>query len=302
MKTKNNIMHKMSLGSALLVAMVITASLPAKLQGADGVASSIYFQNSQGYLGAWTADGTTVTSSRYLIPNQTGDTNWTMVGSADFDGEGSRDLVFQHTNGTLGLWYMNGNTLNHAAYLSPARVDPGWRVVAVADFNKDGKPDLLFQHRDGTIQVWTMNGAGLVSASILPASRGIDAQWRVAGAADLDDDGNSDILFQHSGGTVGIWYMHGQVLNRGVASPPVDPSWRVVGAKDFNGDRKPDLMFQHHDGTLGLWLIESPTFSAVANADGTSIEYVLTWPAVVATTLLNPSQAAEGWRVVAVSN
>ena len=296
-------MHKISLGSVLLATLAITASLPAKLHGADVVASSIVFQNPQGFLAAWTADGTNVNSASYFIPSQIGDTNWKVVGTGDFNGDGNKDYVFQHTDGSLGVWYMSGNAMVQAAYLEPSQTgDVNWRVAAVADFNQDGRPDLLFQHTDGTVGVWIMNGASQAQASILQPSLTGDGSWRAVGATDFDDDGQTDILFQNRDGTVGIWYMTGLVLKTAVTSPPVDVAWHAVGAKDFNGDRKPDIIFQHDDGTVGMWLIESPTFAAFSNADGTNSGFFLTWPTVLSTTLLNPAQPGEGWKVVVVSD
>ena len=37
--------------------------------------------------------------------------DWKIVGVGDFNGDGKPDLVWQHKDGWLSLWYMNGFTM-----------------------------------------------------------------------------------------------------------------------------------------------------------------------------------------------
>jgi hypothetical protein len=65
----------------------------------------------------------------------------------DFDGNGKPDLIWQHTDGSVVLWYMGGADgslyLMSRTLAGPSAV---WRVVAVADLDGNGKPDLIWQH------------------------------------------------------------------------------------------------------------------------------------------------------------
>jgi hypothetical protein len=86
---------------------------------------------------------------------------WHVVAAADFDGNGTPDLVWQYTptrqvtvhyyGGIGGATYQGWNWLNQAG-------DPGWTVVGANDFNGDGVPDLVWQN-DTTAQV-TLNYYG----------------------------------------------------------------------------------------------------------------------------------------------
>ncbi len=73
----------------------------------------------------------TMISSQYLTPLGAAQ-GWRVVATADFDGNGSHDLVWQHTDGSLAAWFMNGAAMTHSSYFSPVGVaDANWRVIAV---------------------------------------------------------------------------------------------------------------------------------------------------------------------------
>ena len=93
--------------------------------------------------------------------NSTGNPGWSVVGVADFDGNGTPDLVWQNlsTRQVTVNYYggTGGATYQGWAYLNAAG-DPGWTVVGARDFNADGAPDLVWQN-DSTQQV-TVNYYG----------------------------------------------------------------------------------------------------------------------------------------------
>ena len=57
-------------------------------------------------------------------------------------------IYWQHTNGTLAAYYMDGTNLalNGGILLTPSQIDPAWQLMAAADLNRDGRPELLWQH------------------------------------------------------------------------------------------------------------------------------------------------------------
>jgi hypothetical protein len=87
---------------------------------------------------------------------------WTVVGAADFNGDGTPDLIWQNdSTRQTTVWNMGGaqgTTMLGWSYLSGSV--PGWTVAGAADFNADGHPDLIWQN-DSTRQttVWYMGGA-----------------------------------------------------------------------------------------------------------------------------------------------
>jgi hypothetical protein len=199
----------------------------------------------------------------------------------DFDGDGQSDLLFQDNDGFLATWLLSGTSLSSAGFLLPSNVgDAAYRVVATTDLNRDGSEDIIFQHTDGTLAFWLMNGTSQINAGLMNPSNPGDSRWRVAGAADVNRDGKSDLVFQHTDGTLAVWFLDGTSLSSAAVMNPSNPGdsrWRLAGVGDLNGDAKVDLVFQHSDGTLAMWAM-----------DGTRL---------TSASLLNPANAGSGWRV-----
>jgi len=131
-----------------------------------------------------------------------------------------------------------------------------------ADFSSDGRADLVWQRDDGVLSIWSMNGTTATLTQYMNPVVVGDPAWRIVATGDFNGDGKPDLVWQHPGGWLAVWYMDGatmigsQFLNSG---QPASPGWQVVGAADFNGDGKPDLMWQHIDGWLAVWNMSGPT-------------------------------------------
>jgi len=114
------------------------------------------------------AGGATLTGWDWL--NAGGEpAGWRVVAAADFDGNGTPDLVWQNAStrqvtvnyygGTGGATYQGWSWLNSAG-------DPGWTVVGANDFNGDGVPDLVWQN-DTTAQVTVNYYGGAKGATLI---------------------------------------------------------------------------------------------------------------------------------------
>ena len=145
-------------------------------------------------------NGATLTGWAYL--NTTGLPGWSVVAVADFDGNGTPDLVWQNdTTKQITVNYYSGTsgtTLSGWAYLNPVGL-PGWSVVAAADFNGDGVPDLVWQNlstRQVTVNYYGGTGGTTLLAWNYLNSGGIPG-WTVVGARDLNADGFPDLIWQN---------------------------------------------------------------------------------------------------------
>lgn len=271
-------------GKTASTTFALTVTAPPAVEGdfdGDGKAD-LLFQDNGGFLAAWFMDGATLVSANYLIPSNIGDTAFRIVGTGDFNSDGKEDILFQHTDGTVALWLMDGTFQSTASLLSPSNPgDRNWRVVGTGDLNKDGKVDVLFQNSaSGLLAVWYMNGSTLQTAALLSPSDPGDANWKVAAAGDLNGDGNVDIVFQHTNGTLAAWYLNGATLTTPNVLSPSNPGagWRVIGATDRNGDGRADLVFQHTDSTLAVWYMNGFNMTTAS--------------------LLGPGSSGASWKVV----
>jgi hypothetical protein len=135
---------------------------------------------------------------------------WRVTHTADLNGDGKSDLLWQHNDGATAVWLMNGVALQTGTGLLAA--NSGWRVTHTADLNGDGKSDLLWQHNDGTTVAWLMNGVNLQTGTTLLSGA---AGWRVIDTADFNGDNKADLLWQHNDGTINAWLMNGVTLTAG---------------------------------------------------------------------------------------
>jgi hypothetical protein len=150
----------------------------------DGKADLFWQHDGTGDISVWLMDGLTVIDGTLLTPSRVDDLNWKIVGTADFDGNGSRDLVWHHQgDGRIAIWFMNGTSQIGGSLTNPGQVaDLTWKIRAVGDLNGDGRPDLLWQNiADGRLSVWYMNGLNLIDGSLLNPSQVPDTNWHIVG-------------------------------------------------------------------------------------------------------------------------
>jgi sugar lactone lactonase YvrE len=86
---------------------------------------------------------------------------WVIVGAADFNGDGTPDLLWQDpTTGQMLVSYMGtqGTTILSDTFLDQSPT--GWTCIGTADFNGDGIPDIYYQNNTNyQVVVWMMTGA-----------------------------------------------------------------------------------------------------------------------------------------------
>ena len=144
-----------------------------------------------------------------------------MVGVGDFNGDGTSDVLYQNTDGSVGASLMKNGANDSWVNLSGPT---SWRVVGVGDFNGDGTADVLYQNADGSVGASLMkNGENNAWVNLSgPTS------WRMVGVGDFNGDGTSDVLYQNTDGSVGTSLMKNGENNAwvGLSGPT---AWTVVG-------------------------------------------------------------------------
>lgn len=95
----------------------------------DGTADLVWHSN-DGWLATWLLRGSTVITTQFFSINRMQDTNWKLVTAGQTDGVSPPALVWQHRDGWLAFWYVNGTNVLSTLYMNPNRInDPNWKIV-----------------------------------------------------------------------------------------------------------------------------------------------------------------------------
>jgi hypothetical protein len=170
--------------------------------------------------------------------------------AVDLDANAKGDLVFQHADGRVAAWTMNG--LDATAKADLIGPGTGWVVTHVADLDGDGKSDVFFRHADGRAYLYRMDGLAVIGGrALLDAGTG----WSIRHAADFNGDGKADLLLRHADGRAHIWLMDGTTIAGGGSLLPAATGWTAVHAADMNADGRADIVFMHDDGRGYVYLM-----------------------------------------------
>ena len=171
-------------------------------------------------------------------------------------------LFWQHQDGSLKAWLMDGTTRIETKPLTPSSIGPGWQAKAVVDMNGNGQADIVWQHADGRLKVWYMDGLVRVDSAPIRRPTGQvglgDPNWQIKAVYDLNDDGSPDIIFQYIGarfhGQLAVWLMDGLQADRfgRLYNTPgnayVNPLWEIGAVYDLLGDGQPEVIWQSVSG------------------------------------------------------
>lgn len=196
-----------------------------------------------------------------------------VLGVGDFNGDGKLDVLTVDKQGTVTVFFGNGDGTFRQGPADALAVPPLVFAAEIADFNRDGKLDFLGQEGiGGPVQVFFGNGDGTFApgpkTTLPPAVIG-SGQTRFnlidGGLGDFNGDGNLDLVVTDG------YYLQ-VMLGKGdgafAAAPGTPVNMGVVGnsvaVADFNGDGIPDIAVP----TCGA--ADMPAVSVLlGNGDGT---------------------------------
>lgn len=196
----------------------------------------ILWQHDGGWVSIWLMNGETLSQAVELSANATADPRWRIVATGDMDRDGYQDIIWQHQNGAVSVWFMNGTQLRGGQVIASLS-DANWRVRGADDFDRDGNVDLLWHHAaTGHVAVWQMSRTTLVDGILLGFSVP-DTNWQIEATADLNSDAKPDLIWRNtSTGHLAAWLMDGLsfTVDNGVFLNPsqvVDTNWKIVGPR-----------------------------------------------------------------------
>jgi hypothetical protein len=188
---------------------------------------------------------------------------WSVKTTGDFNRDGTKDLLwYNQQTGETTVWVMRQGAFV-AQGSTPVVPDLAWTVGGSGDFDRDGDADVLWYNpRTGQTGFWEMQDGNFVRAIVGTTPNLPDGSWIVAGIADYDRDGISDILWRNTRtGANGIWRLQGFNYDRVFDLPTVDLKWDLLRTADFNGDRSPDLLWRNREsGEVLIWRMSGPTY------------------------------------------
>ncbi|WP_437601238.1 VCBS repeat-containing protein [Sorangium sp. So ce590] len=131
---------------------------------ADGMSDAVWYHPEQNLMAVWLMEGTGLLAPGPLIPGPLGD-GWDIVWSADFNGDGMADVLWNNTEqNLLAVWLMEGSQLLAPGPFIPGPLGDGWEARTAGDVNLDAMADVVWQ-RAGTSEmtVWLMEGSRLLA-------------------------------------------------------------------------------------------------------------------------------------------
>jgi len=196
-----------------------------------------------------------------------------MVGN--FDRKEGEDMVFFDFFGNIILWSSNGAGFEYVGSTQTSyTMDNGWfdkpDMRMVGDVNGDKLDEILFFDFFGNIHMWQSNGAGFEYVGSTQTSYTMDNGWfekpNMKLLADVDGNGDDDLMFFDFAGNVHYWNSNGNSFEY-VDSTLIGytdfghPYNRIV--MDYNGDGRKDIGFLEFNSDsyyLNMWEFDGRTF------------------------------------------
>ncbi len=220
-------------------------------------------------------------SSKVDIPTTAGPNAVTL---ADIDGDGKTDiLVAGAGSDTISVFRNIGSIGNlslssfqTAIYLTSGTTPAS---VAVGDLDGDGKPDMAISNSNSsTVTIFRNTSSAGVISFAAKADLTTGSIPFGANLADLDGDGNMDVIVPNYGsGTVSLFRNTSSVGSISFAakqdvSTGSNPS--VVSIGDLDGDSKPDMVVGNYgSGSISVFRSKSTTGSLSASSFAPKIDY-----------------------------
>jgi hypothetical protein len=219
--------------------------------------SALLWRDTSGNLAMWQMKGSLIQGVTNYSPVPS---TFQVVGTGEFNANGMGDILWQDNQSNLFISFMDGSTITSTQFL--AKLPSGWVVVA-----SDRKGAIFLRNTtNGDVGVWVLRGATIAKAVDLGP---VTLNWSIRGIGDFDGNGSSDILWEDTGGNVGVWLMETNPNNITILSTKVlgaiPPQWSVAHTGDYSGNGKADVLWIDNLGNVAAWFMNGTSISSVVN-------------------------------------
>jgi hypothetical protein len=238
----------------------------------DCVSDLVWWNATNGQVEAWRGLGDGRFASSVVALATVSDLAWRVVGTGDFDGNNTGDILWRNTStGDVAVWRMDlGEVIQSVGIARVA--DQAWVVGGVGDFTGDGRSDIVWHNtRTGDSSIWEMAGVAYVRAIGLP--RVADRNWQLTGVGGLGGTAGPDLVWRNARtGATAVWLMNGAAYAAAAdvspSAPAADVNWQVIAVMDVDGDGRADLVWRNAlTGAVETWRMNGVARAGVvANA------------------------------------
>lgn len=125
---------------------------------------------------------------------------------------------YQASSGLLSIWDLTGTTVTGnetVSWTCGGSCASSWQAMLTADMNNDGNTDIVWYNpTSGVVSTWLLSGATVIGAQNLSwqctAASGCAAAWKIIGAADVNNDGHTDLSWYNAAtGQISSWLLDG---------------------------------------------------------------------------------------------
>ena len=107
-------------------------------------------------------------------------TDWQIIGTGDFNGDGFDDVLWRNSAGTVTDWLgtpSGGFTGNFAN--ANINLPTSWHVMEIGDFNGDHRDDILWLNQNGTYTDWLSTSTGSFTGNFAYVGATMPPPWHL---------------------------------------------------------------------------------------------------------------------------
>ncbi|HEY9908539.1 MAG TPA: FG-GAP-like repeat-containing protein, partial [Thermosynechococcaceae cyanobacterium] len=185
--------------------------------------------------------------------------NFQLVATTDFNGDGNTDLLWRNTaNNTYSTWFLSGNTYIGGGII--ASVSSNFEVVSSADFNGDGKADLIWKNTaNNTYSTWLLSSNTYIGGGTIAS---LSSNFELLGTGDYNGDGRADLLWRDSSSnTYSNWLLNGNTYIGGGTIAALSSNFEIAFSADYNGDGCDDILWRDgNSNSYSNWFLNGSTY------------------------------------------